>query len=246
MDWKETLKDASLFASGVLAVVYVCGWQFYLALLHSLHTDMHFFVPPENALGAGVEPFCTVLLAVGAPGILFAWGARVMTSTPRLKVPMGLAAAVVGGALPLVVVWWTRPWNPITLSVQEWLTLGVFGALLAGVVYVVTLRFASITKPHVYLAYAFLFLLFVVVAIEYAKIRGNRAALGNGSRSRVQLTVSDSTLRERLGMSWFIPILETRDDLLLLRFRDGDRANGNLLLIKKAQIQAMEYADYPQ
>jgi hypothetical protein len=242
MDWKGIVKDAGLGVGAVLALVYVCGWQFYLALLHNLSTDLHFFIPPEAALGGGVEPFCTVLAVGCLPAVLLASVGRTMKPASTGRLLTRLAAALCGLGLPYVVVLITRAWQPIALSAAEWIRLGLGGMLLSSVSYVVTRRFRE-RNPQAYVAYGLMLVLFVFDAVEYAVIRGKREALGlleSGARTRVQLTVSDAALQAKLADDWFIPVLEARDDLLLFRVHDGGK-RGNLLLVKKAEIQAMEY-----
>jgi len=246
VDWKDVLKESGISIAGILGLIYVCGWQFHLSFLHELQADVHFFIPLENAIGAGVQPFFTVFLCPGVAVSLLAWVQRSCTQRAPRRLALWVVSVVAiafGACLPLAIILSTRGWRQILPSGWDSTLLGFGGATLGITIFNVVRRYGAIGKPNRYYAYALIFLLFLGNSVYYALISGKQAAQTVTTRSgRAQLTFSDPELRKQFGASWFVPVLETREDILLLRFAGLQDTNGRLLLIKRAQVQAIEYS----
>jgi hypothetical protein len=253
VELRDLLKSGSLAVIAVIVAFYICGWQYYVGFFHALGVKIHFFIPPESAIGAGMQPMVTLL---GVPLLGCSLGlvwSRLSQRRPWLKRrPLLASAAAAVAVLPL-------PW--IVEVVEGWrfdttrrAVLTLLGALIATLAATVGRRRWMRAEPNRYYYYFSICLCFVIAACVYSGFRGDafaRSSPQKADRALAAVRFENEELQRQCGDALFLPLLSIGDDLFLLAISSGpgspttglcampNPASRPLIIVKRSLIQML-------
>ena len=254
MNFLELLKGSGLAVLTTAISFYICGWQYYLGFFHWFQLDIYFSIPPENAVGQGLQPiatFITVPVLAALLGVVlsrcrdrYSW----IGGKPYLPALIG---GLTGAVLPLIVQLTNTAWLNVEMGGLLWVVFSMAGAMIGGLVaHLVCSQWMEGRKDRYYF-YALTAGLFLVATSYYAQMRGKATAesyskmklvlAGRGQRATAAVHSSDRVLEEKLKGWRVIPLLTVGDDLLLLRTNPDGTQAPSILAVKKALISAMDF-----
>jgi hypothetical protein len=258
MNFLELLKGSGLAVLTTAISFYICGWQYYLGFFHRFKIDIYFSIPPENAVGQGLQPiatFITVPVFSALLGVVlvrcrdrYSW----MGGKPYLP---ALAGGFCGTILPFIVHLTNTDWLNVEMGGLLWLIFAIAGAILGGLVaHLVCSQWMEGRKDRYYF-YALTAGLFLVATAYYAQMRGKAtaasysemkpASTGNDRRATASVHSSDLALEEKLKGWRVIPLLTVGDDVLLLRMNPDPGGKPSIVAVKKALVAAMDFGNEP-
>jgi hypothetical protein len=254
VNFLELLKGSGLAVLTIAISFYICGWQYYLGFFHWFGLDIYFSIPPENAVGQGLQPiatFITVPVLSALMGVVlgryrdrYTW----IAGKPYLP---ALICGLIGTILPLIVKLTNTGWLDVELGGLLWFIFAVAGAILGGLVaHLVCSQWVDGSKDRYYF-YALTAGLFLVATAYFAQMRGKATAasysqmrpglVGQDRRATATVHSSDLVLEEKLKGWRVIPLLTIGDDVLLLRMYPGDAGTPSIVAVKKVLISAMDF-----
>lgn len=259
LEIRDLLKSGSLTVIGVLLAFYICGWQYYLGLFHALGVTMHFVLPPEYAIGAGMHPILVFLLVfLAGAGLGLSWStcskySRWIERRPLLAPSMAAALVV----LPAPWLLETYSHSVLTAPMQFGWALR-FQLLFASAVLGVTAAYIACrdwvrTSDHRYYFYFVLTSALLVGACRYADFLGAADAAKLGSNPHriayASIQFSDEALQLQCGGTKFAPLLTVGEDVYLVQAQVATKTSGlcsadgsnskRLLVVKKSLVQAV-------
>jgi hypothetical protein len=254
VNFLELLKGSGLAILTTAISFYICGWQYYLGFFHWFGLDIYFSIPPENAVGQGLQPiatFITVPVLSALLGVVLGWCRDQYSwigNKPYLPV---LAGSLSGTVLPLIVQLTNTDWLNVEMGGLLWVILAIAGAVIGGLVtHLVCSQWMEGRKDRYYF-YALTAGLFLVATAYYAQMRGKATAAsyskmklahaGKNQRATAAVHSSDVVLEEKLKGWRVIPLLTVGDDVLLVRMNPDGARTPSIVAVKKALISAMDF-----
>ena len=252
MDPKDLLKEGGWVITVICTAVYICGWQYYLGLFHSMKISMHFFIPITKGIGYGVEPVITVLALPCLLAATTGW----LGAFPFVKYwPLLFAVAVIVGALlPVLIRCVSARWLAIVLRWWEILLLSLLGSGISATIFILIQNSGLRSSFYRWYYYALATILFITTSAYYAAIRGRNAGSRENDRKVALLNFSDEKMQDSFGKHLFSPVLELGDEAIFVYFNEQHHPingkkwkikDGRIVFIKKSLIRAVEYIDYP-
>jgi hypothetical protein len=265
MDAKK-IAESGLILAALFVLLYACGVNYYTSILHSYEVGTFFVVPWEHAVGEGIHTVLLFVLTSVVGALVGAVARHQFENSKKSKFRRLIAlllpicfALIVGflivfvgrkvGGLPALSVEQRLQWNLRFLA--------AFTLMLGGFLGFLTFNRASpskqldlLAKPRV-LAY-FLFFACAMMFISagyYSNLLGKSLVPQIDVRLRARVLFLNDALQQDYKDSWFVPILEKGDDLILVRFKDNQRVErrpgeprlGELVVIKKSLISSIDF-----
>ena len=256
MDLKTLLKGGGMVVPAIVAALYICGWQQYLALFHALGLDIHFFIPIQIGLGAGVEPVMTLLVVPsGTAALAGLIAARVDRKWKYILLVLSLVSGLV---LPVFAKRVAGAWMQISFSWSQWLELSMLGFCLAYSLFTLVFSYEGGLHPR-YRWYALSVVFLLSASALYGNVRGRSVAFANSAEKLAVLTLEDKELQDLYAQQLFAPLLEIDDYMIFVRFGPNDLdppslgsatsvtrqahklSQGKILFVKKSIIRTVEF-----